>query len=177
MQDRAAVEAVMKEKTVFTEQIAIKEESIQVKKRSPITILLEDEGYLLEEDESIAKAEARVGTGKEFSTLENKTVRPRKNKNRIEVMEFSTVKHQGRSLKMMGELAPAWRPKTRPRNKLRLSMKKLLNPSLNTKEVTVLDEVSPDDEKPRIDKVSSKKKEGAVVRSLVFHHVKEKKSL
>ena len=91
-------------------------------------------------------------------------------------MEFSTVKHQGRSFKMMGELAPTWRPKTRSRNKLRLSMKKLLNPSLNTKEVTVLDDVS-SDEKPKIDKVSSKRKKEAVVRSSALHRAKEKRSL
>ena len=48
---------------------------------------------------------------------------------------------------MMGELVSTWRPKTRPRNKLRLSMKKLLNPRLNTKEVTVLDDDS-SNEKP-----------------------------
>ena len=154
MQDRATAEAVMKEKTFVTYQIAVKEENIQVRKRSPITILAEDEGYLLEEDESIVKTEARIGTGKEFSTLENKIVRPRKKKNMVEVMEFAIVKHQGRILKMMGEFAPAWRPKSRPRNKLRLNMKKLLNPSLNTQEVTVLDDDS-SNEKPKIDKVSS----------------------
>ena len=137
----------MKGKTVVTEQIAIKEENIQVRPRSPINILSEDEVYLLEEYESIAKTKARVGTCKEFSTLENKTVRPRKNKNRIEFMEFSIVKHQRRSLKMMGELASTRRSKTRPRNKLRLNMKKMLNPRLNTKEVTVLDDDS-SDEKP-----------------------------
>ena len=60
-------------------------------------------------------------------------------------MEFATVKHQGRNLKMMGESTPAWRPKTRPRNKLSLNMKKLLNPRLNTKEVTVLDDDSADE--------------------------------
>ena len=177
VQDKEIAEAVMKEKiAIITEQIAIKEENIQVRQRIPITILSEDEGYMLEEDESIAKTEARVGTVKEFSTLENKTVRPRKNKNRVEVMEFSTVKHQGRILKMMGELTPAWRPKTRPRNKLRLSMKKLLNPSLNTKDVTVLDDVSSDDEKPKSDKVSSKKKKEAVVRDSALQPAKGKKS-
>ena len=61
-------------------------------------------------------------------------------------MEFCTVKHQGRTLKMPGELAPSWRPKTRPRNKLRLNMKKLLNPSLNIKGVTVIDDNSADEE-------------------------------
>ena len=40
---------------------------------------------------------------------------------------------------MVGDLAPGWRPKTRPKNKLRLNMKKLPNPKLNTKIVTVLD--------------------------------------
>ena len=92
MQDRATTKAVMKEKTFVTDQIAVKEENIQVRQRSPITILSEDEGYLLEEDESIAKTEVRIGTCKEFSTLENKIVRPRNNKNKVEVMEFSTVK-------------------------------------------------------------------------------------
>ena len=48
---------------------------------------------MLEEDQSIAKTEVRVDSGKEFSTLENKTVRPRKKKNRVEVMEFCTVNY------------------------------------------------------------------------------------
>ena len=47
---------------------------------------------------------------------------------------------------MLGELAPGWRPKTRPRNKLRLNMNKLLNPSLNIKGVTIIDDNSVDEE-------------------------------
>ena len=43
---------------------------------------------------------------------------------------------------MVGELAPGWRPKTRPRNKLKLNMKKLLNPKLNKEGVTMIDESS-----------------------------------
>ena len=86
MQDKATIEVVMKGKNDVIEEIAIKEESIQVRKRSPITILSEDEGYLLEEDEFISRNEARVGACKEFSTLENKIVRPRRKKNRVEVM-------------------------------------------------------------------------------------------
>ena len=81
-------------------------------------------------------------------------------------MEFATIKHQGKSLKMMGELASTWRPKTRPRNKLRLSIKKLLNPRLNAKEVTVLDDDS-SDEKPKIEKE-------AVLKTPVSHHAKGK---
>ena len=39
---------------------------------------------------------------------------------------ISHVKFQGKSYAMLGE--SIWRPKTRPKNKLRLNMKKLLNP-------------------------------------------------
>ena len=91
-------------------------------------------------------------------------------------MEFATFKHQGKSLKMMGELASTWRPKTRPRNKLRLNMKKLLNTRINTKEITVLDDES-SNEKPKIEKGNSKGKKEAVLKSLVSHHTKGKKPL
>ena len=46
---------------------------------------------------------------------------------------------------MVGELAPGWRPKTRPRNKLRLNMKKLVNPKLKKEGVTVIDNSSSDE--------------------------------
>ena len=54
-------------------------------------------------------------------------------------MELFTVRHQGKNLKMVKDLAPGWRPKTRSKNKLRMNMKKLLNPKLNTAEVTMID--------------------------------------
>ena len=47
-----------------------------------------------------------------------------------EVIQLATIKHQGKSLSMLGEVGVGWRPKTRPKNKLRLNMKKLLNPKL-----------------------------------------------
>ena len=72
-------------------------------------------------------------------------------------MEFSFIIYQGKTLKMVGELAPGWRPKTRPRNKLRLNMKKLLNPKLNKEGVTVIDDSS-SDEKLDVDKGDSKAK-------------------
>ena len=72
-------------------------------------------------------------------------------------MEFSSIIHQGKNLKMVGELAPRWRPKTRPRNKLRLNMKKLLNPKLNKEGVTVIDDSS-SDEKLDVDKGDNKGK-------------------
>ena len=176
MQHLTPAEVFSKDKTAATEKVTVQEEEIQTQQRSPITILSEDEGYLLEEDQSIAKSEARFDSCKEFSTLENKTVRPRRKKNRVEVMEFAAVKHQGRNLRMMGELAPAWRPKTRPTNKLKLNLKKLLNPKLNTKEVTVLDDISPDEE-PEIDKMSIKRKKKAVAKTSSFHPAKAKRSL
>ena len=58
---------------------------------------------------------------------------------------------------MLGELAPRWRPKTRPRNKLRLNMKKLLNPKLNKQGVTMIDDSS-SNEKLDVDNGDSKGK-------------------
>ena len=87
----------------------------------------------------------KVGTHREFSSQEDKTVMPKKKKIKIKAMEFSTVRHQGRTLKMLGDLTPRWRPKTRPKNNLSLNMKRLLNPKLNTKAVTVLDTSSSDE--------------------------------
>ena len=122
------------------------------------------------------KTKVKIDSGKEFSTLESKTVRLRKKKDRIEAMEFCTVKHQGRTLKMLGELAPGWRPKTRSRNKLRLNMKKLLDPSLNIKGVTVLDDIS-SDEKLEIYEISIKRKKTAAAKTSYFHPAKAKRSL
>ena len=56
---------------------------------------------------------------------------------------------------MVGELALGWRPKTRPRSKFRLNMKKLLNPKLNKEGVTVIDDSS-SDEKLDVGKGDSK---------------------
>ena len=146
MQHMAPADVFSEVKATVTKRVDVQKEDIQAQQRSPITILSEDEGYLLEEEESIAKAKVRDYICREFSTLENKTVRLERKKNRVEVMEFAAAKHQGRNLRMMGELAPPWRPKTRPTNKLKLNLKKLLNSRLNTEEVTVLDDISSDKE-------------------------------
>ena len=58
---------------------------------------------------------------------------------------------------MLGELAPMWRLKTTPRNKLRLNMKKLLKPKLNKEGLIVIDDSS-SDEKLDVDKGDSKGK-------------------
>ena len=95
---------------------------------------------LFEEDKLSVIDETKVGTKKEFHSQEDRVALPKKKK--LKVMEFASVTHQGKTLKMVGELAPGWRPKTRPRNKLRLNMKKLLNPKLNKEGVTVIDDFS-----------------------------------
>ena len=46
---------------------------------------------------------------------------------------------------MIGEFSPGWRPKTRSKNKLRLNMKKLLNPKLKTEGITMIDTSSLDE--------------------------------
>ena len=58
---------------------------------------------------------------------------------------------------MLGEIAAIWRPKTKPKNKLRLNMKKLLNPKLTKERVTVIDDSS-FEEKLNDDKDESKGK-------------------
>ena len=42
----------------------------------------------------------------------------------------------------MGEIGVGWRPKTRPKNKLRLNMKKVLNPKLAQEKITMLEDSS-----------------------------------
>ena len=63
----------------------------------------------------------------------------------MKVVELASITHQGKVLKMLGEVGAIWRPKTRPKNKLRLNMKKLLNPKLAEKKVTVIEDSSSQD--------------------------------
>ena len=37
----------------------------------------------------------------------------------MKVVEFASITHQGKTLNMLGEIFVVWRPKTRPKNKLR----------------------------------------------------------
>ena len=46
----------------------------------------------------------------------------------------------------MGEIGVGWRPKTRPKNKLRLNMKILLNPKLAQNKITVIEDSSSQEE-------------------------------
>ena len=59
-------------------------------------------------------------------------------KKRVKVVEFSSITHQGKVLKMLEEVGALWRPKTRLKNKLKLNMKKILNPKLAEKKVTII---------------------------------------
>ena len=82
------------------------------------------------EDDKVPVIDAtRVCTKKEFYSMGDEVVLPKRKK--LKVVGLASVTHQGKTFKMLGEIAPVWRPKTRPRNKLRLNMKKLLNPKLN----------------------------------------------
>ena len=47
---------------------------------------------------------------------------------------------------MLGEIGVGWRPKTRPKNKLKLNMKKLLNPKLAKKKITIIEDSSSQEE-------------------------------
>ena len=47
---------------------------------------------------------------------------------------------------MLGEIGVGWRPKTRPKNKLTLNIKKLLNPKIAQKKITVIEDSSSQEE-------------------------------
>ena len=70
---------------------------------------------------------------------EEETVSRRK---KMKVVELASITHQAKALKMLGEVGAVWRPKIRPKNKLRLNMKKLLNPKLAEKKVIVIEDSS-----------------------------------
>ena len=63
----------------------------------------------------------------------------------MKYVEFASITLQGNTIKMLGEIATVWRPKTRPKNKLRLNMKKLLKPKLAKEKVTVIEDSSSED--------------------------------
>ena len=65
---------------------------------------------------------------------------------KIKVIQLASIKHQGKNLSMLRENGTSWRPKTRPKNKLRLNMKKLLNPKLAKKKITVIEDSSSQEE-------------------------------
>ena len=89
-------------------------EEIEEQKKSPITVLSEeDEKYLFDDDKSLVTDESRVYAEQELHTHCDKEAVSKMIK--IKVVEFATIIHQGKTLKMLGDMAPVWRPK----NKLR----------------------------------------------------------
>ena len=148
-------EAEFVENVVHVETNSDKEEDIEVQRQIPITVLSEDEKFLFDDDKVPFTDATRVCIEKEFHSQGDEVALPKRKK--IKVVEFASVTHQGKTFKMLGEIAPIWRPKTRPKNKLRLNMKKFLNPKLNKERVIVIDDSS-SDEKLNEDKGDSKGK-------------------
>ena len=75
--------------------------------------------------------EARVHTEQDVQKQSKEGVISRGIKRKV--VQLASIKHQGKYLSMLGEIGAGWRPKTRPKNKLRLNMKKLINPKLAQK--------------------------------------------
>ena len=67
----------------------MEEEDAKIQQRSPITVLSEDEGYLLEGNELTIKYEAGDGTYRECSSQEDNTVRPKKKKIKVKSMDIN----------------------------------------------------------------------------------------
>ena len=107
--------------------------------QSPITILSEeDEKYLFDDDKIPVTNKTMVSTEQKLHThCDEEALSKRK---KMKVSEFASITHQGKTLKMLGEIAAVWRPKTRPKNKLRLNMKKLPKPKLAKEKVTVIED-------------------------------------
>ena len=57
-----------------------------------------------------------------------------------EGVQISNINFHGKSYAMIGE--SNWRPKTRAKNKLRLSMKRILNPTLMKEKITEIEDSS-----------------------------------
>ena len=62
------------------------------------------------------------------------------------MVQISAIKYQGKSFVMLGGAETRWRPTTRAKNKLRLGMKKILNPKFAKEKVTVIEHSSSQEE-------------------------------
>ena len=94
-----------------------------MQKQSPITVLSEeDEKYLFGDDKIPVTNEARVYVEQELHTQCDEEAMSKRRK--MKVAKFASITHQGKTLKMLGEIASVWRLKTRTKNNLRLNMKK-----------------------------------------------------
>ena len=73
------------------------------------------------------------------------------------VVQLVAIKHQGKSLSMLGEIGVGWRPKTIPKNKLKLNMKNLLNPKLAQEKITIVEDSSSQEELEEDEKLNDRK--------------------
>ena len=74
---------------------------------------------------------------------------------KVDDVQLSAVKFQGKAFVMLGETGTRWRPKTRAKNKLRLNMKKILNPRLMKEKITVIEDYSSQEEMEEEESLSS----------------------
>ena len=110
------------EDVVPTETIPDEKEGIEVQKQSPITVLSEDEKCLFDDDDKTPVTNAtRVSADQNLHSHCDEVALSKRKKRKV--VEFSSITHQGKTIKMLGEIAAVWRPKTRPKNKLRLNIK------------------------------------------------------
>jgi len=94
-----------------------------------------------------------------------------------EGVQISSIKFRGKSYAMIGE--SNWRPKTRAKNKLRLTMKRILNPRLMKDKITIIEDSSSredleEDKDLNSEQVNSKREDSLTVKpSLVKNIVVE----
>ena len=78
-------------------------EDIEVQKQSPITVLSEeDEKYLFGDDKIPVTNEARVYVKQEIYTQCDEEAMLKRRK--MKIAEFASITHQGKTLKMLGEI-------------------------------------------------------------------------
>ena len=116
-------------------------EDVKGQEQVLITVLSEEEEKSLYDEARVHTTDkARVYSKQEIHTHSEEETMSRRKK--MKVFELASITHQGKVLKMLGEVGAVWRPKTRPKNKLTLNMKKLLNPKLAEKKVPVIEDSS-----------------------------------
>ena len=69
-----------------------------------------------------------------------------------EGVQISSIKFRGKSYAMIGE--SNWRPKTRTKNKLRLNMKRILNPRLMKDKITEIEDSSSQEDVEKKERLS-----------------------
>ena len=87
------------ENVVPTKTISDEKEDIEVQRQSPITVLLEDEKCLFDDDKVPVTDATRVCTEQEFHSHGDKVTLSKRKK--IKVVELSSVTHQGKTIKML----------------------------------------------------------------------------